>query len=513
MASDPAGNDPKDSRNPRNPRDPNEPSEAIGTPSGADPSGPPTRSRLAGSAAAVARHPARSAALLAVLVLGRALVYAAGGVDFVLDDWSFAGYLAAHGTMTDAFLRSRPGTWAVQSVLFGVAGDHPLVLFALVTALFLGVTLLLHRVLLRFVAPTLALATAAVWVLMPNHNTIALWGATMPTLVALGLLLGAVLLLADGRWLPAAVLLALSVVTYELFVPLCLVAPFVVPGPLQAAVPVRTVRPVHRVVVAGAALAAAAYVAARPLYPRDLRVPDPVVFWSGHFGTGLFATADPPAVLRLAVAGVVAVAVVVCLVAWLRGARGRDDGPALVVAGLVIMALSAWVGFTLPLGAFGQNDRLYASSSIGAAIVVVGVVRHAWLRLGAGDPARRGARLAIGAGVGAFVLLCLVGQRISLQSWLRAGDDAVAVVDYVQTNAEGDPGASHFVIGPERIYRNAVTGIQSGDAKWVFRLTFGDDATGTLRVADTPADFVPRTDHEVLVEWADVVPDAPPGSP
>ena len=500
MASDPAATDP---------RDPRDPDEAIGTPRRASPDEPP-RSHLRGTAAAVARHRGGSATLLAALVLGRALVYAVGGVDFVLDDWSFAGYLAAHGTMTDAFLRSRPGTWAVQSILFGVAGDHPLVLFGLVTALFLAVTLLLHRVLLQFVAPTLALATAAVWVLMPNHNTIALWGATMPTLVALGLLLGAVLLLADGRWLAASVLLALSVVTYELFVPLCLVAPFVVPGPLQTHAPERTVRPVHRVVAAGAALAAAAYVAARPLYARDLRLPDPVVFWSGHFGTGLFATAEPPAALRLAVAGAVAVAVVVCLVAWLRGARGRDDGPALVVAGLAIMALSAWVGLTLPLGSFGQNDRLYASSSIGAALVVVGVVRHAWLRLGAGDPARRGARLAISAGVAAFVLLCLVGQRISLQSWLRAGDDAVAVVDYVRTNAEGDPGASHFVIGPERIYRNAVTGIQDGDGKWVLRLSFGAEGGGTLRIPDTPEDFVARNDHEVLVEWAEVVPDAPP---
>lgn len=481
-------------------------------PSGPTPGGPasPPRLVVAAAAVAVADRRGRSAALLTALVLGRALAYAAGGVDFVLDDWSFAGYRAANGAMTDAFLRSRPGTWLVQSALFGIAGEHPLVLFGLVTVAFLAVTLLLHRVLLRFLAPTLALATAAVWVLMPNHNTIALWGATVPTLVALGLLLGAVLLLADGRWLPAAVLLALSVVTYELFVPLCLIAPFVVPGPLQADAPRRAVRPVHRVVAAGAALAATAYVAARPLYERSLRLPDPVVFWSGHFGTGLFATAAPPAPLRLAVAGLVAAAVAVCLVAWARGVRGRDDGPALVVAGLAVMALSAWVGLTLPLGAFGQNDRLYASSSIGAALVVVGIARHAWLRLRAADPARRGARLAIGAGTAAFVLLCLVGQRISLQSWLRAGDDAVAVVAYVRANAEGDPGASHFVIGPERVYRNAVTGIQSGDAKWVFRLTFGDDAPGTLRVADTPADFVARTDDEVLVEWADVVPDAPP---
>ena len=89
-------------------------------------------------------EPRVAATVLTALVLGRAAWYAVQGVDFVLDDWSFAGYRAANGVMTDVFLRSRPGTWAVQTVLFGIAGDHPLVLFGLVTALFLGVTLLLQ---------------------------------------------------------------------------------------------------------------------------------------------------------------------------------------------------------------------------------------------------------------------------------------------------------------------------------------------------------------------------------
>ena len=185
----------------------------------------------------------------------------------------------------------------------------------------------------------------------------------------------------------------------------------------------------------------------------------------------------------------------------------------LVVAGLVVMAVSAWVGLTLPLGAFGQNDRLYASSSIGAALVVVGILRHGWVRTAGGDATHQVARIGLYGAAGAFLALGLVGQWTSLRSWLRAGADAVAVGAYVRGHAAGDPAASHFVIGPERIYRNAVTGIQGEDAKWVFRLTFGDDAPGTLRVADTPADFVARTDDEVLVEWADVVPDAPPTAP
>lgn len=452
-------------------------------------------------------------AALAALVVGRAVWYAVQGANFVLDDWSLAGYRHFNGQMTDVFLRSRPGAWAVNTVLFGVADRHPLVLFALVTALFLLATVALYLVMRRFLAPLPALAVAAVWVLMPNHNTLALWGATMPTLAALSLLLLGLLALTHGRWVLGAVLLIGSVLTYELFVPLCLLAPFVAPGPLQRAPAERAVQLWQRFVVAGAVVAATAYLAADPLYPRELRIPDPVVFWSGHFGTGLFASADPPAILRLGVAGAIAVGVLVCLVAWVRGDRSRDTGPALVVAGGVVMALGAWVGFTLPLGSYGQNDRLFAATSIGAALVMVGIARFAWDRSGAADPSHRPARLAVGAGGALFVALCLVGQHISLGSWIQAGDDAVAAMHYIEANSEGDPGASHFVIGPTRIYRNAVSGLQDGDGKWALRLTFGDEGGGTLRIPDTPDGFAPQTDDEVLVEWGAIVPNPPPYAP
>src|SRR5688572_13255562 len=79
-------------------------------------------------------------AALAGLVLARAAWYAVQGVNFVLDDWSLAGYRHFNGEMTDAFLRSRPGAWAVNTALFAVADRHPLGLFGLVTALFLVVT-------------------------------------------------------------------------------------------------------------------------------------------------------------------------------------------------------------------------------------------------------------------------------------------------------------------------------------------------------------------------------------
>ena len=448
--------------------------------------------------------------VLTALVVARAAWYAVQGVGFVLDDWSLAGYRHFNGTLTQPMLESRPGTWASLTALYAIADTSPLVLFGLITTLYLVATLLLYLLLGLYLSPLVAVAVAAVWVVLPNHNTIALWGASGNGLTALVLCLAGVLVLSHGRWLPAGLLLAGSVLCYELFTPICLLAPVLVPGRWQRRPAGRDVVVWQRGAVIAMSLAAALWSATHSIYPLELRMLDPVVFWSGHFGTGLLASAAPPAALRMALAAAAAVGVVVCGVAWLKGDRGRESGPTLVVAGIVLMAVGGWVGFTLPLGSHGQNDRLYAASSIGSALVVVGIVRYAWVRSHASLPSHGLARGVIGAGVAAFVALCLVGQHISLGSWIQAGDDAVAAMAYIEANAEGDPGASHFVIGPTRIYRNAVSGIQNGDGKWALRLTFGDEGGGTLRIPDTPDGFVQQSDDEVLVEWGEVLPGPPP---
>lgn len=463
----------------------------------------------------VARLGDRRWALIALtaLVLARAAWYAIQGVGFVLDDWSLAGYRHFNGAMTDVMLESRPGTWLTLTTLYAIADTHPLVLFALITALYLLATVLLYLLLARYVSPLVAVAVAATWVVLPNHNTIALWGASGNGLVALVLALAGVLVLTHGRWLAAGLLLASSVLCYELFTPLCLLAPVLVPGRWQLQAPRRHVAVWQRAVAIALSLAAAGWSSTHSSYPLELRMLDPVVFWSGHFGTGLLASAAPPALLRTGLAAAAAVGVIVCAVAWVRGERDRERGPTLVVLGVVLMAIGGWVGFTLPLGSHGQNDRLYAASSIGSALVVVGIVRYAWVRSHAALPSPGLARFAIRAAVVAFVFVCLAGQRISLVSWIRAGDDAVAALHYIDANAEGDPGASHFVIGPTRIYRNAVSGIQDEDGKWALRLTFGDEGGGTLRIPDTADAFVQQSPDEVLVEWRQILPSPPPAAP
>ena len=456
--------------------------------------------------------PTWAAGALALLVVGRAAWYAVQGVGFVLDDWSLAGYRHFNGRMADFMFEARPGTGVALTAIYAAADTHPLVLFLIITALYLVAVLALYLLLGRFWSPPVAVAVAAVWVLMPNHNTIALWGASGNGLVALVLALFGLLALTYGRWVVAGLLLAASVLSYELFTPICLLAPLLVPGRLQLRAATKAVAVWQRGVVIAMSAAAALWSATHSIYPLDLRLPDPVVFWSGHFGTGLLASAAPPAVLRIGLAGLAAVGVIVCLAAWLRGERSRDSGPTVVLAGMVLMAIGSWVGLTLPLGSHGQNDRLYAASSIGSALIVVGIIRYAWDRSHASLPSHRLARGVIGAGVGMFLLVCLIGQRISLGSWIQAGDDAVAAMHYIDAHSD-DPAASHFVIGPTRIYRNAVGGIQNGDGKWALRLTFGEEGGGTLRIPDTPDGFVQQSPDEVLVEWGEIVPNPPPYGP
>ena len=69
------------------------------------------------------------------------------------------------------------------------------------------------------------------------------------------------------------------------------------------------------------------------------------------------------------------------------------------------------------------------------------------------------------------------------------------------------------MIGPTRIYRNAVSGIQDEDGKWALRLTFGDEGGGTLRIPDTADAFVQQSPDEVLVEWRQILPSPPPPAP
>ena len=92
-------------------------------------------------------------AVVSTLVAGRALVYAAMGPRFILDDWLIL-YRREYLGVADAIQHSRlvelPVKWLTQTAIFGLSGDHPLVLFALVTILNLGAALALYFAIARF---------------------------------------------------------------------------------------------------------------------------------------------------------------------------------------------------------------------------------------------------------------------------------------------------------------------------------------------------------------------------
>lgn len=435
----------------------------------------------------------RAPVLLGGLVLARAMVYVALGPGFVSDDWSLAGAMHLDGHQGRFILESRPGSWAVFTAVYGIGGLHPVAVFALVTLLYLAVVLALHALLRRFVAPATALAVAAVWVLLPTHTTIATWGATTNSLAGTALALVGLLLLTHGRPLVAAVALAGSVLCYELATPVLLVGAIVLPARWQRLPAGRAVPPAARAAVFAVVAAAALWSATHTVYEESARllVPNPVVYASAHFGSGLYASAAVPAVLRFATLGVVAALVAAALVGWARGERGRESGPGLVVAGLAVMAGGTWVAFVLPIGSHGVVDRLYAVSTMGSALVLVGL----WRFLRARAPA------AATVGGAALVGICLVGQFVALRSWSDAGADAVALLRHLERTYP-DAADQRFVVGPTPPYRNGVLGISGGHGKWA-QWTWFDVKGGNIRTAETADEFVAVGD-ETLVAWPDV---------
>lgn len=450
------------------------------------PSEPVTPWRCAGTAT-------RAGAVLTGLVLARAAVYVALGPGFVSDDWSLAGAMHLDGHQGRFILESRPGSYLVFTAVYGVGGVHPVAVFALVTALYLGVVLALWSLFGRFLAPSTALAVTAVWVLLPTHTTISTWGSTTNSLVGMALAIVGLLLLTHGRWVLAAVTMAASVLCYELSTPILLLAAVLLPATWQRVAATRPVGRAQRAGVLVTVAAAALWSSTHSVYDQtfSLLAPNPVVYASAHFGSGLFASASAPGVLRFGVLAVILAVLAAGTVAWLRGERGRESGPALVVVGLAFLAAGAWIAFVLPIGSHGVVDRLYAVSTVGSAVALVGAYRY----LRSLRP-----RLAT-AGATALVAVCLAGQFVALRSWSDAGADAVALMRHLEREY---PGAAHqrFLVGPTPPYRNGVLGVSGGHGKWTLWTWFGVKE-GNIRTAETADQFVPAG-GEIAVAWPDV---------
>lgn len=433
----------------------------------------------------------RAVAALAGLVVLRAVVYAALGAQLILDDYSIlaAARYRGIGEALGTLQWGRPVAWLVDTAIYGAIGPRPLLLFAVVTALNLIVVVLLYLVMGRFVSTRVAFFVAAVWVVAANHNTLTVWTATAPTVVALALLLGGILALTDGRWMVAAVCLGLSVLSYELTFPVAFAAALVAPS----------ARPLGwrpRLVVMVAVAAATGWVALDPLNSPDFDPPAWALVWRAHFSDGLLGTTEGPTRLVHYLGDLAMVGVVASAVAWILGKRGREDGAALALAGVLVMVLGsvAFVSIGLGRDGIGMQDRLLAVSSIGAAMVLVGVLQLV-------SRYARGVAIAGGVVLGGVLV---AGQFVSLRAWATAGEDALAVNDFVAAVADPSNEAPVDVtLGPTARGHNGVLGISShnGSAQAAYQLRFGRDA-GDVRVVRSPEEFVARTPDELLLDWA-----------
>ena len=443
--------------------------------------------------------------VLGALVLSRAAFYVVDGVNFIFDDWSLEALRAESGAWSSVpagqdLVHARPGAWLTFTVLHGLIGSHPLVHFAVLTGLYLVVVLLLYAVFSRFITRSMALLVVGCWVILPIHNSMALWTGTSQITVCALLFLGGLLALTYGRWLPAGLGFAASILSYELSLPMAAAAAIVVATPMlpllaSAAPPVRPLTIVARVKVLIMVGLAGWWAKAHSVYPLELRVPSPATLWSAHFGIGLFGSLSTEDILVSVMAGLIAAGVAVCLVWWLSGDRARDGGPSLVVAGAAVSALGLYVSFTLFTSVLGLNDRIYSLSSIGAAMMLVGVTVFLW---------RRVPSLGVAFAV-VVVSVSIIGQVVSLHSWSQAGGDTVALLRYIDRTYP-DPASTHFIVGPAPSYRNGVVGISSpfGGADPAYRLRF-PGATGSLTVAGSREEWVPTARGESLIEWSRVL--------
>lgn len=440
-----------------------------------------------------ARHPVSRGALAVVagLVLARSALYAITGVTWWADDWLIVANLERFGLFGTAdglalSARALPVAWLSYNLAFGVAGDHPLVLFAIGTALNVAVAALLFVVLDRVFSTRAALVATALWILVPNHSSLTAWASTIQARVGLILLLSGVLLVLRGRgWIGAATCLVLAAFSYELTVPLSFASAVLLPT-------AGTITRRQRAVMAALLAAAALWLRLHPHYPIEFHFRNPIFLWSGHFGAGLVGTVAAPMQLRLLTSAAVAAGAVVCLALWIAGDRRWNGGPALAVSGMALMALGlATINSTaaaMDLAETGSVDRLFTTSSIGAAVLLAGIGLTVY---------ERHRHLAV-AGAAALVAVALVGNVHSARTWADAGRTAEQLVGALD-DASPDPANTHYIVTPPDPWRRGVVGQTpwTAGAALIDRYGEGDSWVDFDDGREFPPDVV-------TLDWADI---------
>ena len=384
-------------------------------------------------------------ALAATASLAASMVYVILGPGYVLDDWftlshaHFGGAWAAAGSAQQT---ARPGAALVYAVVFGLVGQHPMVTLGILAVVGAATAALLVVVVRRFFGPGLALGTALLWVVFPNHTSLEVWASA--TNIALCVLLAttATLLLdstSRRRQAGALVLFAGAALCYEAIIPLAAVLILVVPW-------YRRGRPDWALTAAGAGALGAVAIWIVVHWHPDKHVASGVADLSqalgAHFGWGI--APEGPIASIIMIGGVIGVAVAAARLSLpsLRHHAGRAEAAVAVGCAVIILGTVPFAKYLYaPLGA---GDRFNFVSSIGGALVWAGLLAMvgAWRR----ELLVVAAVVVVGAG------LATRGYRSLL--WHRAGQDAVAIQQGVVAAIPQPSGT--VVVGPAPIQQQNI---------------------------------------------------------
>lgn len=411
-----------------------------------------------------------------VVVIGVLVVHAWMGAGYVLDDWySVRGALFEGWTgVVDSELRAaRPGALLAYALTFGLWPGAPEPSMAAQSLLFLGASVLLLLLLRRFLPPVIAAAIVVTWAVQPNQMSLETWPSATVATLGLGFLLGgALVVLRDPEsWISAwgaALLLGASVLTYEATVVPAALAVVLLPW-------IATGRPHWRPIVAGAVVLGCsglwilAHWHSAKAVQRDYGAYPQLL--DAHFGWGVAPEGFVGSLLAATALAGIAVALARLALPSMRRSAGIPER--LVLSGLVVMVSGSIVFVAYFYAPLGAGDRVSFVSSVGGAMVWVGL---AWMV----------GRMWRPAGVAVMVVVLSLGLVVRwerTQLWATAKADAERIVEVVRSV---DPSCATVTFGPAPIQeKNVAAFLDQSNVDAAVQVALGrDDVSGAITFDD-----------------------------
>jgi hypothetical protein len=368
-----------------------------------------------------------------VVVAVTALPHALYGPGYVLDDWwalangQLDGALAAAGD--DQWL-ARPGAGITYALMFGVLGHSPALAYAVLVALSGLTTVSMFRVGRHVWPPVVAGAVAAVWVIIPNHTSLAYWPSAVN--IALALLLVMAGFLVVLRIVPrrpawqAGVLFGLAVVCYEAVAPAALVGAWWLARRTGRRTGWRDVAG-----VVGPITAAVAWVVVfwHPAKGGIDETADLALAIPAHFGWGVVPGGWPSYATTIVAAATLTVVAARALDP--RRRRHLLHGEHLALSGLAAIAVGTAPFVRYFYEPLGAGDRVNVVAAVGTAMVWVGI---GWL---GHDLLPRSLMTVLATAA----CVAFAGSQVAAaRSWSTAGDVARDEVARIERSACGsDP--------------------------------------------------------------------------